>query len=37
MELTCVTEITWTVGIELSETTFKHYFVERRRANDLER
>ena len=34
-ELTCDTEVTWTVAIELSETRFKQYFVKRTRTNDL--
>ena len=34
-ELTCSTEVTWTVGTESPEITFKVYFVERTSTNDL--
>ena len=33
----CNTEVTWTVGVELPEATFKYYFMERTRTNDLSR
>ena len=34
-DFTCDTEVTWTGGVELPEATFKHYFMERTRTNDL--
>ena len=34
-QLTCDTEVTSTVVIELPKTTFKHYFVEQTRTDDI--